>query len=112
MTFRAGRAGGCADTCLLFPRRNGDVLACAWGLTSPGVSAFNNLGVLLLLRVAWGFPQFRAVLGSPSWGSRGGSAPAAALPSPVLPAALPASPRLLLARTLPALFSLGHGVMP
>lgn len=61
-TFRAGR---CAVTpaCLLFLCRNGGVLARARGLISPGVSAFNNLGVLLLLRVARGLPRFHGVRG-------------------------------------------------
>ncbi|XP_029856606.1 uncharacterized protein LOC115335285 [Aquila chrysaetos chrysaetos] len=44
--------------------RNGGVLAHAHGLISPAVSAFNNLGVLLLLRVAQGLPRFHGV---PGW---------------------------------------------
>lgn len=60
------------------------------------VSAFNNLGVLFLLQVAWDFWDF-AVLGSHSWRHCGSSAHAD-------------EPWLLL-QTLPAFPSLGPGVM-
>ena len=124
-----GRPGWrmCCGACLLFLCRSGGVLARACGLISPGVSAFNNLGVLLLLRVARGFPRFRGVPGR-CWdrtpGEAAGAPPQAGeprpdrplpcstlrRPSPVLLVALPASPPCP-GRRLPALFSLGRGIM-
>lgn len=125
VTFRAGRAAGCAVTpaCRLFLCRNGGILARACGLISSGVSAFNNLGVPLLLWVAQGFLRFRGAPGR-CWDCAPGEA-AGALPQPLpcstlhevqpcaagSPARFTAVPWLLLARALPALFSLGQGVI-